>query len=320
MEKHYVKIEIYISLCVLFLLLCFFNSFNLWSQIIGFYQINDGEMWVDPFVRLYHYPRASLFYPIVAIYRITSLSIDFLFKIYTSIVLILSVYVQYLTLINLFQYKKIVDFLFILILLPFYFVLAQYMNGRLVYAFLGFAILNYILVNHEKTLSLKLFCLYFLSGLMCSVSSGSFLIYTLVLLLHLTYFYSRSKSIFPVLACIFFALPLLLLGVFKNLKFYNYSFFALFDHGFGLDKIVFSLTMFSLLVAFVYLVQYLRYGLKPGFVTVFFCTILVSLFFSMMGKGIIASQIPTLILTFIIIIKFSLKRIYSNTIKSRYNL
>lgn len=310
------KISIYSIILTYVTVIYFTANFSLWSQITSFYSIspnNPSPSAINSFLTyrqddlpiFYHHPRALIFAPLVTISSITSLKAADLFPLYTCIYLIILFYTQYLTLTSFFKNNK-AFLLLTFYILPFYLLLVQFMNGRLIYAFLGFSILNLLISRDNQYSTLKKSLFYLLSAILCSVSSGSFLVYFCTLAIHFYYNRKKGHKNFSILVTFCITLPLLILGVYKNVKYANFSLFNLLKHGWGI-KVGCILISLVTLALFVYLLtsktKYAKTKLDLDFV--FIASSLITLPLSALGASILACQIPTHLISLLLLIKKS---------------
>lgn len=292
-----------------------FSSFEIWSQITYLYKTVGYDKTLPPnevFVSMYHYPRAAIFLPIVVIHKLFNVDLNFLFNIYTTFFLVIAVYLQYLSarLLNL-KDSSIVKLFFFLMVIPFYFVISQYMNGRLIYSFFGFSLLNYLLIKNDFKNKLLLFVLYMTSGLFCSVSSGSFLIFYSAMVIHLLFFKYKEKSWkLPCLLSLVFWLPQLLLCLYKNVSYFGYSFTKILKHGYGVN-IGILLVIGVSIVLFIGVLRKVRFALETS--SVLLSMSILGVVLSVLGKSIFLTQIPTFILIGFIFIIPLLKDKYRNS-------
>ena len=287
------------------------SSFTPWSQVTDFYNLTPSSE-LDQItsapdkakipsylftLNYYHHPRASIFYPIVMIHRITKINFSFLFKIYTSIFLGICIYFQSLSLTSILKSDDETFYNILFIHLPVFIFISQFMNGRLAYAFTGFSILNYILLYSHKISLLKSLSLYLLSGYLCTVSSGSFLCYHIIIISHFIYYKKNAIQYSSCLWAILLATPLSLTSIIKNLTYTNFSIIKILKHGWGVNLGLFLL----FLAVFVFLIAYVKFKhfIKKGITRtpIIISASLISIPLSVMGTGIFFCQIPNHLLT-----------------------
>lgn len=116
-----------------------------------------------------------------------------------------------------------------------------FMNGRNTFSFLGNVILFdlYILLFYGFKYW-KIILLSVLAGLFCNVSSGTYSVFVLNVVLHvaiLSYKRLFSKTYWGSIVCLLFGvilyLPIFLAGVTKNLNYYSGSVSNMLNHGYG---------------------------------------------------------------------------------------
>jgi len=217
-----------------------FNIFNLnhfihWNQLAYFYEL--PELLIKPiaqgsqkinivFMPSYHIPRSLIFYPLIILYRnIPSLSFESLFHHYTSLFAILNIWASY-KLISLDYFKKLTHHkILVYSYLIFYPVLCCFMNGRLIYAHLGFSLYFIFLFSSQKPkLFLPLLALWF-----SSVSSSSFLL--LVILSSLSLFFIDKDKRKKLITIIILAIPYLIWGSYKLYLHYKDYPLEILKHG-----------------------------------------------------------------------------------------
>ena len=214
-----------------------FKEFILWSQIVEFYEISSI------FSIKAHTIRILLINGLISSVNIF-LDVDrvIAFNIITHLVLFFSTVIF-----SKIVYKSITKKIFPIILISIIpIVISFFQNGRGIFGCFSILLLFYILsITNVK---LKWICLV-IAAIFSNVSSGIFsvLLITIVLgVLNKSFFFLKKKHLIFIL---FLTMPLFIIYLDKNLKFYDYDLFKLLSHGLG---IIFQ-TNFNILLPLVLL-------------------------------------------------------------------
>lgn len=219
------------------------QEYYVWSQITDLYRgldyVERWELFLNLILGLHpHALRAFLLLPIYLISDISSVDLDIVFGIFV----VLNVYVAY----RIVVYISAVSFFINLLILCCFFTLLLFMNGRISFAIFGNAIILYALFkNHYLEIKggSKFAFLVFLGLLCCSVSSGTifvaigFLFCFYALRLLLSFPKADKKTIFyfvlMIILVVFFGMDMLMVYIYKNLAYYDDSFYKMLSHGAG---------------------------------------------------------------------------------------
>lgn len=226
---------IFILLCYFFIVIGFFE-FNLWPQVI---ELHDSSVDLLDLVLHPHGMRFLLVSPIFIVSDSSGVHYDVIFTgiapwmLLSTILLLLKQVLHFKK--NISENQKKMLFVFFSILVIF---LAFYMNGRILFALLGFSIVSYVLVCWDALGGGKKVVLIILSLFLMSVSSGTFMIG--VISISLFVFYSMVKKglkknilvVFLFFMGLMYSLPLLEVLVMKNIDYYG-GVYSMLDHGFG---------------------------------------------------------------------------------------
>ena len=144
--------------------------FNFIPQALYLYNINTNVLYWFEQGHL-HAIRLLLAYPSIIICKFFDLSINFGFSIY----IIILFQVMILLIINIMREMGIYQNVFYILTFLFCFLLANIMNGRIVFAFVGVTTLIYIdmLYRKEKINTIKLHIFTVIGFILSSVSSGT---------------------------------------------------------------------------------------------------------------------------------------------------
>lgn len=217
------KITIFFLFIISYLLFLFeFKEFILWSQITEFYEISSifsikahtiRILLINGLIYLVHF--------FFSVDRILAFNITVHVILFFSTVIFSKIVYESIT-------KKI--FLIILIsIIPI--IISFFQNGRGIFGCFSILLLFYTL--SIKNVKLKWISLL-VAAIFSNVSSGIFsvLIITIVLgALNKSFFFIKKKHLIFIL---FLTLPLFIIYLDKNLKFYDYDLFKLLSHGLGI--------------------------------------------------------------------------------------
>lgn len=275
------------------------HDFHLWSQVT-FLQGSTPD-----FSRIYtqaHFLRYLLVYPIFVAGDTFSLDTN---EIFNALCFVMLFYISK-NCVKTSQYYLKYNVLVSALFFTFIFVtVSAFMNGRILFAFLGFSYL--IVTVHRWELhrlgNRGLFIRLFIVLLLCSVSSGTFLLCIIFLLAwSVVTIQRRKKALYPYIALLMIVLgPIISLYIFKNADFYGGGVAGvvnMLQHGAGIifytvDLDLLILTCINLIFfLFFSVVLYLHaknHQLLLGFLG---CSIVCGLFgFSTLSLGIIPFSI-----------------------------
>lgn len=289
-------------------LACLFGilNFHLWGQVVTLWDDNTeiSSLLLHP-----HGMRYLLVYPIFVVSDLLNVSYNWLFS-NTVIILIITITRHVIKAVEEIQHgltKSDKDILFLLIC-SFFMALSLFMNGRILFALTGSAILINILISWDKHnlwgIVLPLFLIVFLS----SVSSGTLVVSIITFISFLIYKsmttglkYSKNHMLLilfaGILATVF---PLLKILVMKNINFYGGGWdglIAMLAHGLGkvflvVDSDVLALILLTLaLTVMLFLMSYHYY--KRMIIPIFF--IALSLAGGLFGKSTLMMFLPPFI-------------------------
>ncbi len=304
-------LELFLLFIYAILIILGIKEFSIWQQIT-YYLSTDFDMNNKVLLHLFeeshpHFLRILILYFIYQFSLLLSLDVNLVY----SLVLLIFLYITYIFIKNI-----IIDIYgdvkySILTILLFYFLLSFFMNGRIIFAIFGNTLLlNAIFFNtysiKNKINNFKLIFMIVLSLIMTSVSSGTFMVCLLSILIFyfLTTVFSFpfiKKKIFYVEIFIFmliiFFMPLIIRFINKNLDFYDGSFFKMLEHGFGkyLEVYIYPILIFLFLLPFFLMFGYsLLYNNK--YFVLPFSLIISSLFIGLFGYSSLFSGISGYIL------------------------
>jgi len=221
-----------------FLIWTGFLDFYLWPQVIELYD-SGREIDLDLMLTHPHGLRYALVFPIIFVGNWLGVSYNDVFNALAPVILILIPI--FLLKIVLF-YKRGVSvndkkilFLFLSLTIV---SISHFMNGRMLFAFLGFSMLAYCIVYFELLLKKYMAILAFLSLLFMSVSSGTFVVgfISIAFIIFYSFFRRPTKGGFIMillsLTGIAYLLPLISMLIMKNIDYYG-SVYLMLNHGFG---------------------------------------------------------------------------------------
>ena len=243
------------AICLLLFLFSPFHEFKLWSQVTYLRGSvpNLGNLSSEA-----HLLRYLLVYPIFVLSDQTGLNADYLFRLLCFVMLFLTI--RHCTKMADYYLQKN-ELYFIICFALLFLLLSAFMNGRIIFAFLGFSYLLLSVQNWEKKqlsnlgLCLRIFPVLFL----CSVSSGTFLSCLLGLILWSVVFVNRPKKSLYLYGFMLLVVlsPVVNLYVFKNINFYGGGFSGfvnMLNHGAGK---IFHLVDFASLTLIILIIAHL---------------------------------------------------------------
>tara|TARA_Y100000385_G_C13073506_1_gene630233 strand:- start:1037 stop:1936 length:900 start_codon:yes stop_codon:yes gene_type:complete len=238
------------------------HDFNLWSQVI---ELRGTQMYFTDILTQAHFLRFFLVYPIFYFSDILNIDAEFLFKITCFINLSLIT----LNCIFTLKFYEKNNLLFITLFFCSLFIcISAFMNGRIIFSFLGFS--YFVLSLHKwefyKINDTSLLLKIFISLFLCSVSTGTFLANVIVLFSWMFFYFGRKKGMINIylLSLLISLSPIIYLYLFKNINYYGggfTGFLNMLDHGLGFIFYLVDLDVLLLLVLNI---------LIAGFLTVFF--------------------------------------------------
>lgn len=298
-KKNYLFIlELFLVTTYIVLILFGIKNFSIWDQIT-YYLSGDFNMNNKVLFHLFeesnpHFLRVLILYFIYQFSLLLSLDVNLVYNLVLAVLL----YMTYVFIKNI-----IIDIYgdvkySILTILLFYFLLSFFMNGRIIFAIFGNALLlNAIFFNtysiKNKITNIKFIFMIVLSLIMTSVSSGTFMVclFSIVIFYFLTAVFNFpfiKKKIFYVKIFIFILiilfLPLIIRFINKNLDFYNGSFLKMLEHGFGKFLAMYTYPVLILLffLPFFLMFSYYLFNNNKYFILPF-SLIISSLFIGLFG-------------------------------------
>jgi len=291
-------IEIFLLLIYIFFILMGFKDFIIWSQITD--HLTDGFISNnESLIHLYeinhpHLLRVFILYLIYQFSLFFSLDISLVYNLFIITILFGSYILLKKVLIDFYSASKY----FILIILITLFFLSIFMNGRIAFAIFGNTLLLYSI--YMKSFSLKnsisnisFFILILISILFTSVSSGTFMVSIITLLI---FYFTIMIIRFPMLKIKYIYLqmyiflliilltPLIVKFIHKNLQFFNGSIIEMLGHGFGRYLEEYYILFFILLFFMPFIVMILFVYLKKKMIYILpFSMILSSVSIGMFG-------------------------------------
>lgn len=218
-------------------------SFELWPQVYYFRGAWEGVnvLTIDPMAEP-HLIRYMLVWPIFTISDYLTVDSDFIFSLCCIfIIYFLSMNIASIATFTFFDKEKCCD-VAILISLTSILILSSFMNGRILFAMLGFSLIVLSIIRYElDTLSSRKMFFYIFSGyFLCSVSSGTFLVAIFFTLSWFLIGIKRKRTLEMYLSyLILIALisPLIYVSLINNIDFYGGGFYGLINmlhHGAGI--------------------------------------------------------------------------------------
>lgn len=314
-KKHTLLDVIYYSLPLMVYLFLTYNGvieFKLWPQVLSIWnsQFELSQLLLHP-----HGIRFFLVLPIFTISEIIEVSSDWLYSnLVPVLIFIATIFIVGSLKNSIWQnkYKREV-FLFVFIMLT---LISFFMNGRLIFAITGAAILLNIMVNWEDKHLIIVFLLILCSFILVSVSSGTLFVAVLscsLFVLIKGFFLNRClvrKLFFLILfsSLFVFIYPLLSVLVMKNINYFGGGFGAIvnmLNHGFGvffhdIDFVVLILISLCLVISLILMLALVVKYKKIRIPLFFSC---VSLGGGLFGFSTMMMVIPSLLLLSLIIIQ-----------------
>jgi hypothetical protein len=184
------------------------------------------------------------------------------------------------------------------------------MNGRIIFAILGAAIILYSFVNWDNLRPYNLMLNLLTSFFLCSVSSGTFTLTVLLAFMFVLYklFRNKNKKEFltfvPFLIAALALLPTLITLIKKNIDYYGGGFngaLAMLDHGFGryflsVDSFILIMLLITSLILFLFVLFFILYFER---ISAPIWVVLVSIAGGVFGFSTMMIFIPALIVIFV---------------------
>ena len=229
---------------MVFFLLCVIGTvqFELWSQVVRFW-VSDFTLY-EKFTH-HHGFRYFLVYPIFQLAKWLGVSYNWLFSLYVPVLISLIAYFTTHAVVGMGRHTSIEKRTIIFIGVSLFIILLSLlMNGRLMFAFTGSAILVWALLNWERNRDwinlLAIVTAFFFS----SVSSGTFIVVIASFYFFLgvnvllgTPSVCRRKILVNYALLLVLVNPFLTMVLIKNFEFYGDDFssvMGLLSHGYGL--------------------------------------------------------------------------------------
>ena len=292
------KIIILITPLVIFtLLLTEVYQFKIWSQVVDFF---SEEKVVNQFdVYWFHAPRSCLVYPSYFLADLFGLGRDYVFSLEVFVLLLMTAFLGVRIIDQLIISDLRKSFFYFLYILAI-FSISFFMNGRLAFAQLSFAILLVRFISRRSCV-FEFFQILFATWL-SSVSSGVSILFCVSLFFQLFFLHNKTekKSII---------LPLLIIStysgvaVYKVYLFYDGSFVGLFSHGYGATGLILLIFASALLLFYRKLISrlsLLRGNKLDSYLILISCS---SICLSVFGKSIFWGAINIHLLTCIVLYK-----------------
>ena len=209
------------------------HSFNLWSQVTYL----RGADLDSSYISQAHFLRYLLVLPIFLASDYLNLEADLIFRA-ACFTIIFFIVRNCITIIKFYSQKNII--LFIISYSFLFLAMATFMNGRMVFSFLGFSYL--VIIIHQwdirKIENIGLFLRFLPALFLCSVSTGVFLSCIVSIFTFSIFPTKRKKRYYYIYVSLFLAAlsPLISLYLFKNIDFYGGGFAGLINmlnHGAG---------------------------------------------------------------------------------------
>jgi hypothetical protein len=284
-------------------------QFQLWSQVVD---INNSgaslrELWGHP-----HFFRYLLVLPFFDIAQYIGMHYNKLFTLSIPIFLYLIHKYTILSIEIIWEKHRLLllsglhHFLVICLLV----LVLSLMNGRIIFAILGAAIILYSFVNWDNLRPYNLMLNLLTSFFLCSVSSGTFTLTVLLAFMFVLYklFRNKNKKEFltfvPFLIAALALLPTLITLIKKNIDYYGGGFngaLAMLDHGFGryflsVDSFILIMLLITSLILFLFVLFFILYFER---ISAPIWVVLVSIAGGVFGFSTMMIFIPALIVIFV---------------------
>lgn len=213
-----------------------FHNFNIWEQVLF---LRGTELKLGDIFSQAHFLRYILVLPIFFISELFSQDIDAVFKVVCTFNLAL-ITKNCISLSSFYLNKNIglITSFYILVFI----IISAFMNGRIVFSFLGYSYLLLSLHKWEasKVTDIRFIYNIFLSLMLCSVSTGTFLSCIILLTIWMisSSIFKRKKFFIRLYMLVLFLLlsPIIILYLSKNIIFYGgglEGFINMLNHGAG---------------------------------------------------------------------------------------
>ncbi|QUM77860.1 hypothetical protein HWV00_17415 [Moritella sp. 24] len=234
-------------------------GFELWPQVYYFQREWEGVnlLTINPMEHP-HLIRYLVVLPIFIVSDYLPVNPDFVFSLLcVFIIYVLSFNVTKITTYTFFLKDKKYDVLMLVSLVYFLFV-SSFMNGRILFAMLGFSLIVLNTIKWELNVipTYKMFSYNILGYFLCSVSSGTFLVSITFTFFWIIFQFYRSKSldiyILHLVALIVFS-PLIYTSIMNNVNFFGGGVNGavnMLTHGFGIVFHLYDGKQFFLIIVF----------------------------------------------------------------------
>tara|TARA_B100000787_G_scaffold129270_1_gene98131 strand:+ start:3124 stop:4071 length:948 start_codon:yes stop_codon:yes gene_type:complete len=310
------KFHLFFPIAALFLLIILkIKEYNVWQQILDGYSSGSALIYLDNLAS--HTVRLILMHPVVFFSESFNLDLNIVFTfVVFGVFIFINFRVYYWC--NLFLKNKggIKTAFIINSILLFFFLI---INGRNSFSFLANVILfdAYLIIYNKNKIILPMF-LAFLAGFFCNVSSGTYAVMVINVVLCFTIImFKRPFSrlffqTFMILICsVGIFSPVMIKGFIKNLEYYDNSIINMLNHGYG--KIITSNSEILILIIpigfFIFLVV-LKHILESPIsklVHLRWSYLISSLLGGLFGYSSLVGALPVLLFLFFITYKTSIK-------------
>jgi hypothetical protein len=260
------SIAVSLMVCIfLILILSDIKVFSMWSQVIDYdsnISFRDSPLLLQ--ISHPHFLRYMLVAHIFEIHRMFGVEVNFIF----GLEMLVFIYLIYRLIDSVLKHSNKVRISHTGLLL-FLLILSLMMNGRIIYALSGGALLIYTyyfnMINQYG--ALKLLLLLFTALLLLAVSTGTFVAGLISIFLYLLFIIKDAQKISAKIKYIFVVTVLAIVAsvpaqiyVNKNLSYYDYDVMSMLDHGpgriFNNDLVLASGILFIPVILLVILIIY----------------------------------------------------------------
>ena len=229
-------------------------NFKLWSQVE---LLNESGVVLSEVYNHPHFLRYLITLPFFVISEKLNLSYNYLFSIVVPVFLFFIVKYTSNSFEMLCQSRRRIagniSYLIIMVILT---AILLLMNGRIIFSILASALLMLTFFKWESYSTIRVYGHFIISLLLSSVSSGTFTIALVFIVVFLIYQFSKSIKnnfirVLPLLILLIYIYPIFLKLLLKNLDYYGGGFdgfILMLTHGLG--KVFLYMDMFTLSMAF----------------------------------------------------------------------
>ncbi|MBP6379191.1 MAG: hypothetical protein KA312_02110 [Sphingorhabdus sp.] len=285
----------FLALITIFLATMYFSyigviEFNSWSQVDDLHRSNLPLIYLSDHPHFYRYLismpglLASEYFGMNA------------FSVYISLFMFFSIYIMYSILRDRSDFVVFFGCACI-------FTAHLFMNGRGAISWFGWMIILKFLSSKETQINIKSIFIMLFSLLCCSVSSGTFTVAFLTVILFLAIHFLKNRNVSSVILLVvllYIYSPLAIEGIERNLAYYSLGnknpIVNMLEHGFG-SIVEYSPIMVALIASLILIIStILLYSVNRKFAYWEFLCVLTPLFGGIFGYTTLTLAVPSIIL------------------------